>query len=102
MKNQLEAIRVLQIPKFTAIFKIILPQMFKVCLPSVCNETVSLVKDTALIFSIGIVELLTSAKSIVNETANITAYIVAFLIYLGICTTINLIFKWVENRLKFE
>lgn len=101
-KNQLEAIKVLQIPKFTAIFKIILPQMFKVCLPSVCNETVSLVKDTALIFSIGIVELLTSAKSIVNETANITAYIVAFLIYLAICTTINLIFKWVENRLKFE
>ena len=101
-KNQLEAIKVLQIPKFTAIFKIILPQMFKVCLPSVCNETVSLVKDTALIFSIGIVELLTSAKSIVNETANITAYIVAFGIYLGICTTINLIFKWVENKLKFE
>lgn len=101
-KNQLEAIKVLQIPKFTAIFKIILPQMFKVCLPSVCNETVSLVKDTALIFSIGIVELLTSAKSIVNETANITAYIETFLIYLAICTTINLIFKWVENKLKFE
>lgn len=101
-KNQLEAIKVLQIPKFTAIFKIILPQMFKVCLPSVCNETVSLVKDTALIFSIGIVELLTSAKSIVNETANITAYIATFLIYLAICTTINLIFKWVENKLKFE
>lgn len=101
-KNQLEAIKVLQIPKFTAIFKIILPQMFKVCLPSVCNETVSLVKDTALIFSIGIVELLTSAKSIVNEIANITAYIATFLIYLAICTTINLIFKWVENKLKFE
>lgn len=101
-KNQLEAIKVLQIPKFTAIFKIILPQMFKVCLPPVCNETVSLVKDTALIFSIGIVELLTSAKSIVNETANITAYIATFLIYLAICTTINLIFKWVENKLKFE
>lgn len=101
-KNQLEAIKVLQIPKSTAIFKIILPQMFKVCLPSVCNETVSLVKDTALIFSIGIVELLTSAKSIVNETANITAYIATFLIYLAICTTINLIFKWAENKLKFE
>ena len=101
-KNQLEAIKVLQIPKFTAIFKIILPQMFKVCLPSVCNETVSLVKDTALIFSIGVVELLESAKSIVNETANITAYIVAFGIYLAICTTINLIFKIIENKLKFE
>lgn len=36
-------------------------KMLKVCLPSVCNETVSLVKDTSLIFSIGVVKLLTSA-----------------------------------------
>lgn len=35
-KNQLEAIKVLQIPRFTAMLKIVLLQMFKLCLPSVC------------------------------------------------------------------
>lgn len=101
-KEQLETIKILQIPKLKAIFKIILPQVFKVCMPSICNETISLVKDTALIFSIGIVELLTSAKNIVNQTANITAYAVVFGIYLILCMLINLIFKRIENKLKFE
>ena len=101
-KGQTEAIKALQIPKFKAIFKIILPQMFKVCLPAVCNETISLVKDTALIFSIGVVEFLTAAKNIVNKTANITAYIAVFVIYLLICLLINIIFKFTESKLKFE
>ena len=99
--GQYEAIKVLQITKFKATCKIILPQVLKVCLPSICNETINLVKDTALIFSIGIVELLTSAKNIVNQTANITAYIVVFVIYLTICAAINLIFKVIENKIKF-
>lgn len=99
--GQYEAIKVLQITKFKATCKIILPQVLKVCLPSICNETINLVKDTALIFSIGIVELLTIAKNVVNQTANITAYIVVFAIYLTICAAINLIFKVFENKIKF-
>ena len=101
-KGQFEAIKILKIPKMKAIFKILLPQIFKVCLPSVCNESISLVKDTALIFSIGIVELLTTAKNIVNSTANITAYIIVFGIYLIICSLISIFSKFLENKLKFE
>ncbi len=101
-KGQWEAIQVLQITKLKAIFKIIIPQAFKVCLPSICNEFVTLVKDTALIFSIGVIELLTAAKNSVNINANITAYVVAAGIYLAICSIINVIFKFWENKLKFE
>ncbi len=101
-KGQWEAIKVLQIPKIKAVFKIIIPQAFRVCLPSICNETVTLVKDTALIFSIGVIELLSTAKNIVNMNANITAYIIVAGIYLAICSIVNLVFKFLENRLKFE
>lgn len=101
-KGQWEAIQVLQIPKLKAVFKIIIPQAFKVCLPSICNESVTLVKDTALIFSIGVIELLTAAKNLVNTNANITAYVVATGIYLAICSIINVVFKFGENKLKFE
>lgn len=101
-KGQWEAIQVLQIPKLKAIFKIIIPQAFKVCLPSICNESVTLVKDTALIFSIGVIELLTAAKNSVNINANIAAYVVAAGIYLAICSIINVVFKFLENKLKFE
>ena len=59
-KGQFESIKVLKIPKLKATFRIVIPQMLRVCLPSICNESVALVKDTALIFSIGVIELLTT------------------------------------------
>ena len=101
-KGQFESIKVLKIPKIKAMFRIIIPQMLRVCLPSICNESVSLVKDTALIFSVGVIELLTTAKNLVNTNADILAYIIAAGIYLLICSLINLIFKIWENKLKFE
>ena len=101
-RGQFESIKVLKIPKTKAIFKIIIPQMLRVCLPSMCNESVALVKDTALIFSVGVIELLTTAKNLVNTNADILAYIIAAGIYLLICSLVNLIFKIWENKLKFE
>ena len=100
-KGQFDAINVLKIPKIRAMFMIILPQMFNVCLPSLCNETITLVKDTALIFSIGVIELLTTAKNMVNRTVSITPYIVAALIYLLMGFLINMLFKLFEKKLKF-
>ena len=101
-KGQFESIKVLKIPKIKAMFRIIIPQMLRVCLPSICNESVALVKDTALIFSVGVIELLTTAKNLVNTNADILAYIIAAGIYLLICSLVNLIFKIWENKLKFE
>ena len=101
-KGQFESIKVLKISKLKAVFRIIIPQMLRVCLPSVCNESVALVKDTALIFSIGVIVLLTTAKNIVNSSADIFAYVVAAVMYLFICSLVNLAFKIFEKRLKFE
>lgn len=101
-KGQWEAIKVLQIKKIKAFSKIIIPQVTRVCLPSICNETVTLVKDTALIFSIGVVELLTAAKNLVNTKANVIPYIIVTAIYLIICSAITAIFRYLENKLKFE
>lgn len=101
-RGQFEAISILQIPKFKALRKIIIPQIMKICLPSICNETIALVKDTALIFSIGVVELLTVAKNLVNITADVSFYFVVAAIYFIICCLLNLIFDLIEKKLKFE
>ena len=100
-KGQFEAIKVLQISRTKGLLKVILPQVLTVSLPSICNETVTLVKDTALIFSIGIVELLSAAKNIVNSSANIMAYIVAGCIYLIICSFISLCFQMLEKKFNY-
>jgi len=100
-KGQYEAIQVLQIPRLKAIKKIIVPQVLKVSLPSLCNECVTLVKDTALIFCIGITELLIATKNIVNSSANVSAYAITAGIYLLICSVINVIFKLWESKVKY-
>ena len=100
-KGQYEAVQVLQIPRLKAIKKIIIPQVLKVSLPSLCNECVTLVKDTALIFCIGITELLIATKNIVNSSANVSAYAITAGIYLLICSVINVIFKLWESKVKY-
>ena len=100
--GQWDAIKVLRIPNFRAIKNIILPQALRACLPAICNETVSLVKDTSLIFSIGLVELLTATKNAVNVTANVSIYAIAALVYLAICFFINILFKFLENKISYE
>ena len=100
-KGQYEAAKLLRIGKFKLFFKILLPQSMKICMPSICNEAVTLIKDTSLIFAIGIQELIKKKKNIVNSTANIMPYIAAFGIYLIICSTIVFVFKKLEAKFKF-
>ena len=100
--GQWEAIKVLRIPKTLAIKKVILPQSLKACLPSVCNETITLIKDTALIFSIGLVDLLSATKNIVNTSANVSVYAVSAIIYLIICSFLNTLFKLLEKRFNYK
>ena len=100
-KGQYEAAKLLGIGKFKLFFKILLPQAMKICMPSICNEAVTLIKDTSLIFAIGVQELLSNTKNIVNSTANIIPYIVAFGIYLIICSMIVFVFKKLEIKFRF-
>ena len=101
-KGQWEAIKVLKIPKFKAIRKIIVPQSLKASLPPICNETITLVKDTALVFSIGLIELLSATKNIVNTSANVMIYAVSAVIYLAICSILNAVFKLLEKKFNYK
>lgn len=82
-KGQHEAAFALGLSKSQTMFGIILPQTMKSILPPVFNETITLVKDTALVMAIGgINDLMRNAESIVNRTSNISPLVVAGLIYL--------------------
>ena len=70
--GQYEAARVLGFSKKQTLLQIILPQMLRVSLPSIANEAITLVKDTALVTVIGVTEILYFAKATVNRQANFT------------------------------
>ncbi|MDD6919611.1 MAG: amino acid ABC transporter permease [Eubacteriales bacterium] len=90
-KGQYEAAFALGVSKKQTLFDIILPQTMKAILPPVANETITLVKDTALIMAIGCNELMKNTNSIVNRTSDITPFIVAALIYLAMTFVLTII-----------
>lgn len=101
-KGQYEASKVLGLNKWQTTTKIILPQMFRVALPAVANESVTLVKDTALLYAVAVPELLHFAQTAVNRDFTIVPFFVAGVIYLIMTLVLTLVFKWVERRFKFE
>lgn len=99
--GQYEAAQVLGFSKWQTNLKIVFPQMLKVCLPSISNECITLVKDTALITAISVTEILYFAKAAVNRDTNATAYIVAAVFYLIMTYGLTKIFNCLERRFHF-
>lgn len=101
-KGQYEAAQVLGLSKWQTTRRVILPQMFRVALPSVSNESVTLIKDTALLYAVAVPELLHFAQTAVNRDFTIVPYFIAGVIYLIMTLILTVFFKWLERRYKFE
>ncbi len=101
-KGQYEASQVLGLNKWQTTTRIILPQMFRIALPAVSNESVTLVKDTALLYAVAVPELLHFAQTAVNRDFTIVPFLIAGVIYLLITLVLTLFFKWLERRFTFE
>lgn len=100
-KGQYEAARVLGFSTWQTQYKIVIPQMLRVTLPSVSNECITLVKDTALVTAIGVTELLYFAKSAVNREVDATAYAVAAVFYLLMNTVLTQLFRYLEKKYRY-
>lgn len=100
-KGQYEAAKVLGISEMQTRFKIVIPQMIRISLPSVANETIILLKDTALISSLGLLDLLNVTTNIVNRDTNIAAYVVAAALYLVLSYVLSVLFKKLEKKFAF-
>ncbi|MNJ67301.1 Arginine transport system permease protein ArtQ [compost metagenome] len=101
-KGQYEAAQVLGLNRWHTLTRIILPQMFRVALPAVSNESITLVKDTALLYAVSVPELLHFAHTAVNRDFTIIPFIIAGVIYLLMTLGLTLLFKALERKFKFE
>lgn len=95
--GQYEAAYALGLSKRQTTFGIILPQMVKTVMPSIANEAITLVKDTALASAIGMVELMKATNATVNRLTDMTPFAVAAAIYLLITFILTVIAKQVEG-----
>ncbi|CAM3024646.1 amino acid ABC transporter permease [Paenibacillus sediminis] len=101
-KGQYEASQVLGLSRWQTMSKVIIPQMIRVALPAVANESITLVKDTALLYAVAVPELLHYAQTAVNRDFTIAPFVVAGVIYLLMTLVLTLFFKALEKRFKFE
>jgi len=97
-KGQFEAISVLGIGKVRGFFKIIIPQVFKIVLPSIGNEVIALVKDTSLVYVIGLGELLRAGQIAANTYASLVPFLAVGSIYLAVTAIITVLLNWSESK----
>jgi len=99
-RGQYEASQVLGLTRFQTTVHIAIPQMLRVVLPALTNESVTLVKDSALIYAVGLLDILGRTKDAVNLYASAVPYIFAGILYLALTSLVTLIYRRIETRFR--
>ena len=100
-QGQYEAAKVLGYTKMQTFFTIILPQVVKRVLLPVCNEIITLIKDTALASTVAVVDLMTVAKKQVSSSSSIEPYLVAIIMYLILNGVAEQLCKLAEKKMDY-
>lgn len=105
-KGQVEAARSLGMPSGVATRKIVLPQAFRIITPPLTNELILLVKDSSLVYILGLArdgyELTKYGRDIANTNANLTPLVIAGFCYLLITLPLSMIVRRMESRQRKE
>lgn len=99
--GQYEAAQILGYNKAQTFFKIILPQVFKRVIPPVTNETITLVKDTSLAFTISVAEMFTKAKQIAAAETSIIPLMAAGVFYYIFNLVVASIMEALEKKFSY-
>ena len=97
-RGQYEGAKVLGFSYGQTMRRIVLPQVVKRILPPMSNETITLVKDTSLIYVLALNDLLRAARGIVQRDFSITPFVVAAAFYLLMTLVLTWIFQRLERR----
>ena len=99
--GQYEAAKVLGYTKTQTFFKIVLPQVVKRIVPPMGNEVITLVKDTALVSVIGVVELLRTAQTHSSRLFSTTPIFIAGVFYFLMNWVVTAVFIHLEKKLDY-
>lgn len=103
-KGQLEAGYTSGLTYWQTYRRIIIPQALTVAVPNLCNATVGLIKNTSLAFLMTVKDITAVAKIEASYGYNyIEAYLDIFVIYIIICSVVQIMFKqWEKNLARYK
>lgn len=99
-KGQWEACETLGLSQWQTMKLVILPQAFKLIVPPVISELITLIKDSSLTSCIGAIELLKASQVLgVKYYDMMSPYTLAAIFYLIMTVSVSYFGKYVERRL---
>lgn len=102
-KGQMEAARSLGFSYRKSMMKIVLPQSFKIALPSMVNQFIITIKDTSILSVIGLAELTNRANTYVGKTYQyFETYLFVAAYYLIVISILMIVSKRLENKINYE
>lgn len=100
-KGQYEAAQVLRFSPFQTATRIVIPQVVKIVMPSVGNEVINLVKDTSLVYILGLDDVMRIGKIATERDASLMPLFGVALVYLVLTGIFTVLLKRIEKRLNY-
>ena len=102
-KGQMEASRSLGLSYGVSMRKVILPQAFRVMIPSIINQFIITLKDTSILSVIGYPELTNMGKTISGNTfKSLQTWAIVGIMYMIVIVTLSKIAKKLERKIKID
>lgn len=99
--GQWEAAKALGCTTFQTLWYVVMPQAMPIILPALVGECDQLLKSTAIVSTIGVLELTGAGRNIIAQEMNpLTIYTVLAVIYLLISALLAMVAVWIEKRLS--
>lgn len=96
-RGQREAAQALGMREGVVMRRIVLPQAFRIVIPAIGNEFISMIKDSSLVSVVGLQEVLWRARKVgTSEHEPIQAFVIAAAIY----WILSIVFSFVQERLE--
>lgn len=103
-RGQMEASRALGMTRGAALTKIVIPQGVRTVLPSLVNQFIALVKDSSLVFFLGLVlnqrELFRVGQDASVLSGNLSPLVLAGVFYLIVTVPLTHLVNFIDNRLR--
>lgn len=97
-KGQFEAAKALGMTHAQTMRLIIIPQSYRRLIPPVGNEFIMVIKDTSLVSTIALVDLMKRTSQIQSSASTALVYIPAMFLYLIITAVFTYIFNYLEKK----
>lgn len=101
--DQKEAAASVGLNKVQTYWRIILPQAVRIALPATGTMIVSLLQDTSLAFSLGVIDVIGKVRALAALTyRSLEGYFIAAIIFVVLSFILERVFTWLSKRFQFQ